>query len=86
MYILLGVGKGLEYLHKKDVLHCDLTARNILLDKSDGNNPLILKIADFGNSHVTNINPMLELERVGFPGTPLYQPPEACNEPLCVTV
>ena len=79
MYILLGVGKGLEYLHKKDVLHRDLTARNILLNKSDGSIPPIPKIADFGNSHVTNINPMLELESVCFPGTPLYQPPEACT-------
>ena len=78
MYILLGVGKGLRYLHEKGVLHRDLTARNVLLDQS---NPPIPKIADFGNSHITSINPIYERDSsVGFPGTLLYMPPEACKK------
>ena len=56
--ILLGVGKGLRHLHEKNVLYRDLTARNVLLDQS---NPPIPKIADFGNSHVTNISPIRSL-------------------------
>ena len=77
VHILLGVGKGLIYLHEKGVFHRDLTARNVLLDQS---NPPIPKIADFGNSHITNINPIYERDSsVGFPGTLLYMPPEACS-------
>ena len=77
VHILLGVGKGVRYLHEKGVFHRDLTARNVLLDQS---NPPIPKIADFGNSHVTNINPIYERDSsVGFPGTLLYMPPEACS-------
>ena len=78
VHILLGVGKGLRHLHEKNVLHRDLTAWNVLLDQS---NPPIPKIADFGNSHVTNINPIYERDSsVGFPGTLLYMPPEACKK------
>ena len=81
VHIMLGVGKGLEYLHENRVLHRDLTAKNVLLDKSDPENPPIPKIADFGNSHVTNTNPTLELESsVGLPGTELYLPPGARRE------
>ena len=81
VYILLGVGEGLKYLHESDVLHRDLTAKNVLLDKSKPENPPIPKIADFGNSYVTNTNPIYELESSkGLPGTELYQPPEARRE------
>ena len=77
VHILLGVGKGLRYLHEKHVIHCDLTARNVLLDQS---NPPISKIADFGNSHITSTNPIYERDSsFGFPGTQLYMPPEACR-------
>ena len=77
--ILLGVGKGLRYLHENDVLHRDLTARNVLLDQS---NPPIPKIADFGNSHITSTNPIYERDSsvLYCPGTLLYMPPEACKK------
>ena len=77
VHILLGVGKGLEYLHERCVVHRDLTALNVLLDES---NPPIPKIADFGNSAITNISPLYERNSAGFPGTRLYMPPEACND------
>ena len=77
VHILLGVGKGLKYLHEKNVVHRDLTAHNILLDES---NPPLPKIADFGNSRVTSTNPIYECDSSGFPGTRLYMPPEACND------
>ena len=76
VHILLSVGKGLEYLHKSDVVHRDLTAYNVLLDES---NPPLPKIADFGNSRVTSTNPIYECDSSGFPGTLLYMPPEACS-------
>ena len=79
MYILLGVGKGLRYLHEKGVFHRDLTARNVLLDQS---NPPFPKIADFGNSHITSTNPIYERDSsvLYFPGTLFYMPPEACKK------
>lgn len=35
--------KGVDYCHRKDVLHRDLKPQNLLISKED-----ILKIADFG--------------------------------------
>ena len=77
-HILLGVGKGLEYLHGKGVLHCDLTAQNVLLKVSDAGSHPIAKIADFGNSRIMTTDPILHLESLsGVPGTIVYLPPEA---------
>ncbi|MBU4537511.1 MAG: AAA family ATPase [Weeksellaceae bacterium] len=44
--IVLSVLNGLNYLHKKNIIHSDITTQNILLDLS-GNTP-IPKIIDFG--------------------------------------
>lgn len=37
------IGKGLTYLHERDIIHCDLSPSNILIDK-DGT----MLISDFG--------------------------------------
>ena len=39
----LHIALGLEYLHSKHVVHCDMKTANILVDKN-----YICKIADFG--------------------------------------
>lgn len=76
--ILLGVGKGLEYLHGKGVLHRDLTARNVLLGVLNAGSCPIAKIADFGNSRIMTTDPTIQLESSsGLPGTIVYLPPEA---------
>ena len=76
-HILLGVGKGLEYLHGKGVLHRDLTAQNVLLKVSDAGSHSIAKIADFGNSRIMTTDP-IQLESLSsVPGTIVYLPPEA---------
>lgn len=49
MYQLL---KGLEYCHKKHVMHRDLKPQNLLIDKNG-----ILKIADFGLARSNGIPP-----------------------------
>jgi len=80
--ILLGVGKGLEYLHGQCVWHRDLTARNVLLQVSEAGSCLLAKIADFGNSRIMTTDPTIQLESLSrSPGTHLYLPPEAhtCN-------
>lgn len=45
-YIGYQVACGMNYLEKKNIIHCDLAARNILV--TFDTDPLIVKIADFG--------------------------------------
>jgi serine/threonine protein kinase len=57
---------GLENLHRAGVIHRDIKAENILIDKKKGK--YIVKIADFGIS-------CKKKECKGFAGTPLYLSP-----------
>ena len=69
--ILEDVARGLLYLHKHNpqVVHRDLTARNILLTSS-----LVAKISDLGNSRMS-MPPGETMTRL--PGTLSYMSPEA---------
>ena len=78
--ILRDIASGLAYLHnhKPAVIHCDLTARNVLL-----NSDRVAKISDFGNSRIIDIDPARRLEfksTTHVPGTTIYMPPEACSD------
>ena len=67
--------RGLLYLHKQDpqIIHRDLTAKNVLLTSS-----LVAKITDLGNSRIVNIQPgQLAQTLSRNPGTLVYMPPEA---------
>ena len=68
--ILEDVTKGLIYLHKKGIVHRDLTANNVLLTSS-----LVAKIADLGNSRFLPKEEFAKL--TSRPGTLVYMPPEA---------
>lgn len=71
--ILEDVARGLHYLHKKEVAHRDLTAKNVLLTTS-----LVAKIADLGASRI--VPKQTEIQRslmTTYPGTSVYMPPEA---------
>jgi serine/threonine protein kinase len=72
--ILKDIVKGLIYLHGKSppIVHCDLTARNVLVNKAS----MFAKIADLGNALM--IDPaQLSNTLSQTPGTLLYMPPEA---------
>ena len=69
--ILLDITKGLSYLHNNhslvEIIHRDLSARNVLLTSS-----LTAKLADFGTSR----QPVQDAIMTKGTGNPLYMPPE----------
>ena len=76
--VLEDVAKGLLYLHQHNpqIIHRDLTAKNVLLTTS-----LVAKITDFGNSRFANLQPgQLAKTLTSFPGTLVYMSPEALTE------
>lgn len=75
--MLEDVARGLLYLHshKQQIIHRDLTAKNVLLTSS-----LTAKITDLGNSRIVNLEPgQLARTLSRLPGTLLYMPPEALS-------
>ena len=65
------IARGLAYLHnhKPAVIHRDLTARNVLL-----NSDRVVKISDFGNPRIIDIDPACSSEFIStshVPGTSL---------------
>lgn len=60
---------GMNYLHSRKVLHCDLKSSNVLIDQNWN-----LKLCDFGLSRMKNkIDKKKNLGRVG---TPHWMAPE----------
>ena len=73
--VLIDVANGLAYLHgcTPRVLHRDLTARNVLLDRT-----MNAKITDFGNSGIVDATKVIKT-MTRTPGTLVYMPPEALD-------
>ena len=69
----IDIAHGLAYLHSRvpRVLHRDLTARNVLLDRAFN-----AKITDFGNSRIVDAVKVSKT-MTQAPGTLVYMPPEA---------
>jgi serine/threonine protein kinase len=65
--IAFQVAEGMRFLHANGIVHRDLKTMNILLDE-----PLIVKIADFGLAGIMKD----QQELVGGVGTPHYTAPE----------
>ena len=77
--LMNGICEGLAKLHKKDIVHRDIKADNILLT-SDGRP----KITDFGIAHVPQASGGMGLTQAGFqPSTVIFSSPEQFRgEPL----
>ena len=74
--VFIDIANGLAYLHGRTprVLHRDLTARNVLLNKTT----MTAKITDFGNSRMVDETKVFK-SMTQAPGTQVYMPPEAVN-------
>lgn len=75
--ILLDVAKGLVFLHSRSpsIIHCDLTARNVLLTSV-----LQAKISDLTNVHIIESNVLMRTLCTQS-ATLAYMPPEAMDNP-----
>ncbi|MFC9998502.1 serine/threonine-protein kinase [Nocardia sp. NPDC127526] len=79
--IVTEVGKGLDYAHRKGLLHRDVKPANFLLSSADGEDERAL-LADFGVAKSTEDT--VELTQTGsFVATIAYAPPEQLSgQPL----
>nr|GLL38343.1 mitogen-activated protein kinase kinase kinase ANP1-like [Ipomoea trifida] len=63
---------GIEYLHSKGIVHCDLKGRNVLISGDGG----VVKIADLGCAKLVGNG---GAEGSGFSGTPAFMAPEVAR-------
>src|SRR5438045_2141088 len=69
VHMMAGILSGLEHLHEKGLVHCDLKPSNVLLQ---GETP---RITDFGVSRALRAT----VHTKHLSGTPAYMPPEAID-------
>jgi serine/threonine protein kinase len=77
--VLTQTSKALVYLHKKELLHGDLTANNILLSGLNSTS-IIAKVSDFGISRSFG-----QPAATSTLGSQCYMPPEVGTEPPLMT-
>ena len=69
--VAIGIVKGVQHIHSKNMVHRDLKPQNVLLDRGDSANPPVPKIADFGESRSEDAGMTMT-----YVGTKYYMPPE----------
>ncbi|XP_030832200.1 leucine-rich repeat serine/threonine-protein kinase 1-like [Strongylocentrotus purpuratus] len=69
--ISLQVASAVGYLHRKDIIYCDLKTDNILLFSSDVNEDVNIKLIDYGISKKYDL-----MGAMGMAGTPGFCAPE----------
>jgi len=66
--ILRQITKGLEHLHKLEIVHRDIKPTNILIGGNDVNNKPVMKLADF------SVSKALQTDRKDFTNTNVTNP------------
>lgn len=74
--LLHDVALALAYLHSHGIIHRDLSSNNVLLIGSSR-----AKVTDFGMSSLVDMASPSKATLTTCPGTQVYMPPEALNEP-----
>jgi serine/threonine protein kinase len=72
--ILLDICKGLEHVHKLNIVHLDIKPANIFIKKSE-DGKLVLKIGDFGLARKCPVPP-----NTGLEGDKVYLAPEVLGD------
>jgi serine/threonine protein kinase len=75
MRIFESILEGVEYIHEKDIIHRDLSPKNIFLDQN-----LCVKIGDFGLSRKTESNDSVSSD---YYGNMIYMAPEDRDNFIC---
>ena len=76
---LTQTASGMEYLHEREVVHCDLKSQNVLVYDGKHDNSWVFKISDVGEAHInikTTYRSTISTKRKTPVGTIPYQAPE----------
>ncbi len=77
--VALQMAEALHFIHKKDIVHCDIKSENVFLCEPppEQRRKTIIKLLDFGLSREKIASDRVSLSEVG--GTPAYMAPERIN-------
>src|SRR5205809_6458882 len=73
---MIDILQGINYIHNKNIIHCDLTLNNILIDNNNS-----IKITDFGLAK--NISDYQSIISSSEYGTYIYTAPETIKQKKC---